>query len=720
MAQTPSDGKWRALDGEAILKSYRLAAGYLYQAQLRDELTRTLGVEWEQPHKGMAELAAVPREVIREFSTRRAQVVEQLGRQGGGGFYAAQRRGRRDPRAQGARRPRRAARGLARPRRRARPRHARAATRSLGRARHRELSARRAARDRAPACSGPSGLTEKRTAFSEPELVMAWAEAHAQGASADRVRRSPRGSLGRDGVEPVGEQPQPGPPRPLLDGRAVAVEQAALALVERGRDAGAPSITEQRLDEIERADRIALADEQEAMVREVATSPTASSASSGSPAPARRPPPTPSPRSSRRPASTSSAPRRPASPPRSSRTRPASPPPRSTGCSRRAPRRRPASGPCSSSTRPAWPRPASSRPLLELVEQAHGKAILIGDPHQLPAVGAGGLFAGIVERHGAVELTENRRQHDELERRRARSGPRRRSAATTSPSPRSASGSSSPRAPSRRERACSPTGGQHARDDLPGNVMLALRRRDVAELNQLARALMDSRRPARQASGSASPAREFAAGDRVVCLRNSDRARRQERHPRHRRANRPRPADARRRDRPRPDASSSAAATSRRATSATPTRSPATPPRASPSSAPSSSAPARRACRSGATSPSPAPARRPASTSPATRASTRATSTTSTTATRSPASAGARGVRDRAARRRPATAPVRAQHEARPEIERATLSPDDQLHLRLLEQKRRALVEDARRGRAKAGDGRARARAVRPAPAPPS
>src|SRR5881392_1233147 len=35
MAKSPSDGNWRALDGEPILKSYRLAAGYLYQAQLR-------------------------------------------------------------------------------------------------------------------------------------------------------------------------------------------------------------------------------------------------------------------------------------------------------------------------------------------------------------------------------------------------------------------------------------------------------------------------------------------------------------------------------------------------------------------------------------------------------------------------------------------------------------------------------------------------------------
>src|SRR5436190_12309390 len=90
MAESPSDGNWRALDGEPLLKSYRLAAGYLYQAQLRAELSRTLGVEWEQPDKGRAELRHVTRDMIREFSTRRAQVIQQVDRAGGGGFYAAQ------------------------------------------------------------------------------------------------------------------------------------------------------------------------------------------------------------------------------------------------------------------------------------------------------------------------------------------------------------------------------------------------------------------------------------------------------------------------------------------------------------------------------------------------------------------------------------------------------------------------------------------------------
>src|SRR6266511_601752 len=51
------DGEWRALDGGAILKTYRLAAGYLYEAQLRQELSMRLGLEWTQQVKGLGELA---------------------------------------------------------------------------------------------------------------------------------------------------------------------------------------------------------------------------------------------------------------------------------------------------------------------------------------------------------------------------------------------------------------------------------------------------------------------------------------------------------------------------------------------------------------------------------------------------------------------------------------------------------------------------------------
>ena len=65
------DGEWRALDGEAILQTYRLAAGYLYEAQLRHELIVRLGLEWTEPRMGMGELARVPEEARKAFSSRR-------------------------------------------------------------------------------------------------------------------------------------------------------------------------------------------------------------------------------------------------------------------------------------------------------------------------------------------------------------------------------------------------------------------------------------------------------------------------------------------------------------------------------------------------------------------------------------------------------------------------------------------------------------------------
>jgi TrwC relaxase len=79
------DGTYRALDGRPLLERYRLAAGYLYQSQLRFELTRSLGVEWREPEKGMAEIDGVPEEVLREFSKRRLQVLDYLERQGSSG-----------------------------------------------------------------------------------------------------------------------------------------------------------------------------------------------------------------------------------------------------------------------------------------------------------------------------------------------------------------------------------------------------------------------------------------------------------------------------------------------------------------------------------------------------------------------------------------------------------------------------------------------------------
>lgn len=87
MARSP-DGDWRALDGQALLQTYRLVAGYIYEAHLRFELTRRLGVEWTEPVKGMGELRGVPA-ALREFSRRRAALLERMEARGLNGFHAS-------------------------------------------------------------------------------------------------------------------------------------------------------------------------------------------------------------------------------------------------------------------------------------------------------------------------------------------------------------------------------------------------------------------------------------------------------------------------------------------------------------------------------------------------------------------------------------------------------------------------------------------------------
>src|SRR5919198_3127535 len=184
MVRSP-DGEWRALDGEPILKHYRLAAGYLYQSQLRFELTRSLRVEWQQPENGMAEIAGVPDEVVKAFSRRRAQVLDYLERRGTSGFYAAkvgaiETRDRKEPvdlpRLQEEWRARAAEHGLGR----------RQLNRLLGRSVEQELDERRV-REIAAQLAGPEGLTERRSTFTGPDAVMGWAQAHPQGAPVERV-----------------------------------------------------------------------------------------------------------------------------------------------------------------------------------------------------------------------------------------------------------------------------------------------------------------------------------------------------------------------------------------------------------------------------------------------------------------------------------------------------------------------------------------------------
>ncbi len=57
------DGRWSALDGRRLYAHARTAS-FVYQAVLRGELTRTLGVEWSPVRKGIAEVVGVRRRVL--------------------------------------------------------------------------------------------------------------------------------------------------------------------------------------------------------------------------------------------------------------------------------------------------------------------------------------------------------------------------------------------------------------------------------------------------------------------------------------------------------------------------------------------------------------------------------------------------------------------------------------------------------------------------------
>ena len=521
MTQSPSDGEWRALDGEALLKTYRLAAGYLYEAQLRFELSTRLEVAWEDPEKGWAELKGIPRAVVDAFSTRRAQVLEHMAEQATSGFHAAQvaavaTRERKDEvdlhglRAEWL---------------------ARAAEHGLGRREFEGLLHRAPYREPSPAelvraaelMLGPEGLTEKRSAFSAPELVMAWAQAHAQGAPVERIRSLSRRLLELPGVERVGEVPAPGRAAYYSTAELLRIEREALSLVERGRGVDSPTAPNDVVDQVlrERAQRRSLSAEQERMVRTATASGDRVVAVVG-PAGAGK---TAAVHAAAEVFHTAGIPVLGAAPSGIAAERleeeagiPSATLHRLLGEARQAgglPR-----GSVLVVDEAGMAETRVLAPLLALVEEAEGKAILVGDPHQLPAVGAGGLFAAIAERHGAVQLRENHRQRGELERRAlaaVRGGLGREYLAFAE----------------RNERLVVCAGPLETRArllvdwwsdacrDLEGSVMIALRRADVAELNAAARALMvEEGKLGKERLEVAG--RDFSVGDRIVCRRNAD------------------------------------------------------------------------------------------------------------------------------------------------------------------------------------------------------
>ncbi|WP_420451735.1 MobF family relaxase [Ilumatobacter sp.] len=87
LAQGP-DGRWTALDGQALYRS-KIAAGTVFQTALRHELSRRLGIDWTPVHNGVADIAGISKQVLKHFSKRRNEIEDELERSGRAGAAAA-------------------------------------------------------------------------------------------------------------------------------------------------------------------------------------------------------------------------------------------------------------------------------------------------------------------------------------------------------------------------------------------------------------------------------------------------------------------------------------------------------------------------------------------------------------------------------------------------------------------------------------------------------
>ena len=83
------DGRWSALDARQLYAQARVAS-FVYQAVLRGELTRGWALSGRRCARGSPRWPACPRDVMRAFSRRRAEIEAALEERGTEGARAAE------------------------------------------------------------------------------------------------------------------------------------------------------------------------------------------------------------------------------------------------------------------------------------------------------------------------------------------------------------------------------------------------------------------------------------------------------------------------------------------------------------------------------------------------------------------------------------------------------------------------------------------------------
>ena len=425
VVHAPVDDRWTALDGRPLY-TWARPVGFLYEAQLRWELTRRIGVDWTPIRNGIGDIVGFSPQVLKAFSTRRAEIDERLAILGQDGAKATQQavyatRKAKDPDLDPADllpewRERAAALGLDEA--------------TLAGTQHRVVEPRDV--DRAAvfaALSAPDGLTARRSTFGYKQVIEAVCNALPHGGRTDDVldvvddylaskhvisldvTATPALRVGRGRLVPAGaaESQWTTPDMVATEQRLLA--QAAARQHERV-GVVRPEVLSAAL-----ASRPTLTDEQRGMVAQVCMSGAGIEVVEGVAGSGK---------------TFTLAAARQAWEDSGYRVRGAS------LAARAAARLEEGSGiPSASLDRllhaverddPLTARDVlvvdeaamvGTRKLLRLLDHAaatRAKVVLVGDPRQLPEIEAGGAFAGLAARHGETALTENRRQEQQWER----------------------------------------------------------------------------------------------------------------------------------------------------------------------------------------------------------------------------------------------------------------------------------------------------------------
>jgi len=163
--------------------------------------------------------------------------------------------------------------------------------------------------------------------------------------------------------------------------------------------------------------------------------------------------------------------------------------------------------------------------VLSQARSAGAKVVLVGDPEQLQAIEAGAAFRALAERHGAVAISEIRRQREEWQRQATRSLATGGAVGVAAALGRYGVAGMVQGHDTREAARVALVDGwaaERAASPEQSRVILAPTRADVAELNRLARERL-------RAGGELGPERvvqteqgqrALAAGDRVMFLRN--------------------------------------------------------------------------------------------------------------------------------------------------------------------------------------------------------